>query len=85
MFLTPHATHSGQLQLNHLLMHVVKKPFWAGSFWILAKTLITRSASIQDTSLLGEFGGTGKALKAGPRKQLHGYIVLSSFSAIALT
>ncbi len=30
---------------------------------------ITGSASLQDTHLLGEFGGTGNALKAGPRKQ----------------
>ncbi len=30
---------------------------------------ITGSASLQDTHLLGKFGGTGNALKAGPRKQ----------------
>ncbi len=28
---------------------------------------ITGSASLQDTHLLGTFGGTGIALKAGPR------------------
>ena len=42
--------------------------FWAKNNGI-DYIAITGSASLQDTPLLGEFGDTGNALKAGPRKQ----------------